>query len=80
MSSRREGGSMACRSYLIFRQYILRMSGIYLAVFCDETGVRKEEVLAWYPVIAAARLVENIDGKQQTELLHSIEEWYTNSV
>jgi tRNA A-37 threonylcarbamoyl transferase component Bud32 len=64
----------ACRSYLIFKQYISRCAGIYLKMFCNESGVKKEDVLVWLPVIAAARLDENIDDKTKVWLLSIINE------
>lgn len=51
----------ACRTYLILKQYMSRSSGIYLNIFCKMTNYRLEEVLAWLPIIAAARMCENID-------------------
>ncbi|MCL2421970.1 MAG: phosphotransferase [Defluviitaleaceae bacterium] len=59
----------ACRTYLIFKQYITRLAGIYLRLFCKEAGVKKEDVLAWLPVIAAARMVENMDDKMRAGLM-----------
>jgi aminoglycoside phosphotransferase (APT) family kinase protein len=64
----------ACRSYLIFKQYISRCAGIYLRLYCKESGVKQEDVLAWLPIIAAARLDENIDDKTKTWLLSLIKE------
>ena len=64
----------ACRSYIIFKQYLNRMSGIYLRAFCKESGVSQEDVLAWLPVIAAARLNENMDIKKRAVLLDIMNE------
>jgi len=61
-----------CRSYLIFKQYIARMAGIYLRAFCKEAKVKQEDVLAWLPIIAAGRLIENLDEKSRTWLLEII--------
>ncbi|MCL2776133.1 MAG: aminoglycoside phosphotransferase family protein [Oscillospiraceae bacterium] len=64
----------ACRTYLIFLEHMKRSAGIYLRVFCKETSVKSEDVLAWLPVIAAARLSENMDDKSRTWLLSLIKE------
>jgi len=69
----------ACRTYVIFKQFITRMSGVYLRAFCDETGARKEDVLAWFPVAAAARLADNPGDTRNAGLLHSIEDWYASN-
>jgi len=62
----------ACRSYLIFKQYISRCAGIYLRMFCKESGAKQDDVLAWLPVIAAARLDENMDDKTREWLIKLI--------
>ncbi|HBN83577.1 MAG TPA: hypothetical protein DDZ89_06995 [Clostridiales bacterium] len=62
----------ACRTYLIFKQYMLRSSGIYLQMFCKESGANKEDVLAWLPMIAAARLNENLNNKERAKLIEFI--------
>ena len=61
-----------CRSYLIFKQYITRMAGIYLKSFCKESNVKQEDVLAWLPIVAAGRLGENLDDKSIAWLLEII--------
>jgi len=55
----------ACRTYLIFKYYISRSAGIYLRAFCKRANVRHEGVLAWLPVVAAARLHENMDDRER---------------
>ena len=66
----------ACRTYLIFKQYMSRSAGIYLRMFCKESKAKQVEVLAWQPVIAAARLSENMDDKTRAWLLELIKmEW-----
>jgi aminoglycoside phosphotransferase (APT) family kinase protein len=59
----------ACRTYLIFKQHMSRSSGIYLREFCNESGSPQNAVLAWQPVVAAARLNENMDDKSRKWLL-----------
>ena len=65
----------ACRTYLIFKQFMTRSAGIYLRHFCDAAGVKQEDVLAWLPVIAAGRLSENMDDGARAALLKVIDEW-----
>lgn len=59
----------ACRTYLIFKQHMMRSAGIYLRAFCKETNTKPEDVLAWLPVVAAGRLDENMDDKARAWLL-----------
>lgn len=65
----------ACRTYLIFKQFMSRSSGIYLRLFCKEAGAKQEDVLAWLPVLAAARMIENMDEKARVSLIQIINEW-----
>ncbi len=66
----------ACRTHLIFKQYISRSGGIYLRTYCRMTNSKPGDVLAWQPVIAAARLNENMDDRARLWLLSMIREWY----
>ena len=65
----------ACRTYVIFRQYLYRSAGIYLRSFCKASGYGEQAVLDWLPVVAAARLSENMDDKARSCLLKIVEEW-----
>ena len=65
----------ACRTYLIFKQFMTRSAGIYLRLFCKEAGVKPEDVLEWLPVVAAARLNENVvDEKVRSVLLEMVKQ------
>ena len=64
----------ACRTYVIFKQFLLRMAGIYLRSFCKEAGVRQEDVLAWLPIVATARMTENEDEKTRMLLKKIVDE------
>ena len=64
----------ACRTYLIFMQYMNRLAGIYLNAFCKESKSKKDDVLAWLPVVAAARLNENMDDKSRAWLINMVKD------
>jgi aminoglycoside phosphotransferase (APT) family kinase protein len=64
----------ACRTYLILKQHMNRSAGIYLRAFCKEANVKKYDVLAWLPVIAAARLKENMDDKSRAWLFDVLQD------
>jgi tRNA A-37 threonylcarbamoyl transferase component Bud32 len=65
----------ACRTYLIFKQYLSRSAGIYLKLFCAEAGAKTNDVLVWLPIVAAARLNENLDEQARSWLLALVQEW-----
>ena len=64
----------ACRTYIIFKQYLSHMAGVYLRYFCKEAGARQEDVLAWLPVIAAARMAEGVDERARVLLMGVVDE------
>jgi len=43
-----------------------------LRMFCKESKVKQDDVLAWLSVVAAARLNENMDDKTREWLLDLI--------
>jgi len=59
----------ACRTYLIFKQFMTRQAGIYLRAFCKEVNVKSEDILVWLPIIAATRLSESMDDKSRVWLM-----------
>ena len=63
----------ACRTYLILKQYLTRMAGIYLRLYCKQAQVTQEEVLHWLPIIAAARLSENLTPQEKHDLVKLID-------
>jgi Ser/Thr protein kinase RdoA (MazF antagonist) len=48
-----------CRAYLLFSLYWPEAAELYLNAYCSKSKLRREEVLKWLPVVAAARLSEN---------------------
>jgi len=58
----------ACRTYLIFKQFIAHQAEAYLLTFCDEANVKSDDVLVWLPIVAAVRLDENIDDEARVWL------------
>jgi len=61
----------ACRTYLLYSLYFPELAEMYLMLYCKETGKEKERILAWLPVLAAARLSENI-GNEEDKLMAMI--------
>ena len=59
----------ACRTHLIFKQYMSRSAGIYLRAFCKEVSSKQDDILVWLPIIAAARLNENMDDISRAWLI-----------
>jgi aminoglycoside phosphotransferase (APT) family kinase protein len=62
----------ACHTYLVINEFYRKLAEEYLRLFCRDTGVRPEDVLAWHPVVAASNLVGQ-DEKGRTYLMEIIE-------
>ena len=69
----------ACRTYLIFLQYKPPFSEIYLSCFCREAGIKRDDVQIWLPIIAAARLEENMDEEKRIQLLGILDDFQKKS-
>ena len=62
----------ACRTYMIYALNAPEYAGIYLTQYCRETQKERGQILEWLPVVAAARLSENIAGEEKKimDLIH----------
>lgn len=60
----------ACRSYLILLPVAPDFAEAYLDAYAGSAAVTREDILAWLPCLAAARLCEGI--ADQSELLREI--------
>lgn len=50
----------ACRSYLLLRLGAPPLADAYLDLFVERSRLERHEILDWLPVVAAARLVEDV--------------------
>ncbi|WP_417898047.1 aminoglycoside phosphotransferase family protein [Bacillus haimaensis] len=48
------------RSYLLYSQVSEELAQMYVKLYCEKSGLVKEEIFAWAPIVAAARLAENV--------------------
>jgi aminoglycoside phosphotransferase (APT) family kinase protein len=55
----------ACRSYLLLRHNAPDAAPAYLDAFLRLSGRSRADVLAWLPVLAAARLVEQVPAEEE---------------
>ncbi|MFP3719514.1 aminoglycoside phosphotransferase family protein [Niallia circulans] len=68
------GDSLAdvCRTYLLYAENYQDLADLYLHIYCSKTGLTKEDILQWIPIVAAARLSENISKENLDKLLKII--------
>ena len=50
----------ACRTYLLALRHFPQLAGPYLAAYARASGCPEEQILVWLPIVAAARLSENV--------------------
>ena len=58
----------ACRTYLLALNNMPRLAGPYLEAYSAASGRDPATILSWLPVVAAARLAENIPDEQESLL------------
>jgi len=57
-----------CRTYLLYSQSSIELAEMYLRIYCKSSGLSKDEVFQWAPIIAGARLSENISSENKEHL------------
>lgn len=50
----------ACRSYVLMRPVAPDFADAYVAAYAAASGANRDRILAWLPVVAAARLAEGV--------------------
>lgn len=49
-----------CRSYLLYYELSKEIADLYLQLYCEKSRFSKDEILSWLPILAGARLSENV--------------------
>ncbi|TBX74009.1 aminoglycoside phosphotransferase family protein [Bacillus mycoides] len=47
------------RTYLLYSQNSVALAEMYLHIYCKNTGLLRDEIFQWDPIISVARLAEN---------------------
>lgn len=64
------------RTYLLYSQFSRDLANMYLRLYCEKSGLSKDEIFEWAPIIAGARLSENISSEESRQLLEIINHHY----
>src|SRR5690625_4475900 len=48
------------RTYLLYSEFSVDLAELYLQLYCSKSGLLRSDIFEWAPVIAGARLSENI--------------------
>ena len=57
------------RTYLLYFQFSVELAEMYLRLYLEKSGLSKEEVFQWAPIIAGARLSENVSSEESGRLM-----------
>ena len=57
------------RTYLLYSQISQELADLYLRLYCEKSGLLKDEVFQWAPIIAGARLSENVMSERSERLI-----------
>ena len=63
------------RTYLLFSQKSVDLADMYLAMYCKNTDLSRDEIFQWAPIIAAARLSENVSSESNKRLMEIVTEY-----
>lgn len=61
-----------CRTYLLYTQFSETLAEMYLRIYCENSGLSKDDILTWAPIIAGARLSENVTSEKSERLLRIV--------
>jgi len=62
-----------CRSYILYSQFSKDLAELYLHLYCEKSGIYKDEILMWDSIIAGARLSENMSDEKAGYLISVVE-------
>ncbi|WP_413376221.1 aminoglycoside phosphotransferase family protein [Alkalihalobacillus sp. 1P02AB] len=63
------------RTYLLYSHFSLELADMYLRLYCEKSGLSKVEIFQWAPIIAAARLAENVTSESSERLLEIVNQF-----
>lgn len=64
-----------CRSYLLYKHFSEELAALYLKMSCDKSGLAKEDILKWSPILAGARLSERVESEMEERLLDIVDQY-----
>ncbi|WP_370225179.1 phosphotransferase family protein [Cytobacillus sp.] len=63
------------RTYLLYSHFSHEFAEMYLQLYCKKSGLVRDEVLRWAPIIAAARLGEIVPSENSERLLKIVNQY-----
>ena len=63
------------RTYLLYTQFSMELADMYLQLYCNKSGLLKDEILIWEPIIAGARLSESVSSERESQLVEIVNQY-----
>ncbi|WP_341357572.1 aminoglycoside phosphotransferase family protein [Rossellomorea sp. y25] len=63
------------RTYLLYSRFSVELADMYMRLYCERSGLSKDEVFQWAPIIAAARLSECVSSEKPERLLEIVNQY-----
>lgn len=57
------------RTYLLYSQVSKELADMHIRIYCEKSGLSNEEIFEWAPIVAAARLAENVATEDKERLM-----------
>lgn len=65
------------RTYLLYSQYSIDFADLYIQLYCQSSGLSQEEIFICEPIIAGARLSENVSPESAKRLFDIVKRYCT---
>lgn len=63
------------RTYLLYAQISGELADMYLRMYCNKSGLSKDDIFEWAPIIAGARLSENVSSENEERLMNVVDQY-----
>ncbi|MCA0987395.1 aminoglycoside phosphotransferase family protein [Guptibacillus algicola] len=63
------------RTYLLYAGYSKEWADRYMKLYCERSGFSMDEVFEWAPIIAGARLSENVSSEDNERLMEIVDRY-----
>ncbi|QDP39520.1 phosphotransferase family protein [Radiobacillus deserti] len=63
------------RTYLLYSQLSSELAEMYVQMYCEKSGLLRAEICQWAPIIAGARLAENVESENSQRLIRIVDNY-----
>jgi aminoglycoside phosphotransferase (APT) family kinase protein len=63
------------RTYLLYSHFSPELADLYLRLYCEKSGLLRSDIFQWAPIIAGARLSENVSSENSDRLMKIVHQY-----